>query len=240
MRSLQKQWAPIEFTLFELGANGCWAVLGGWSVGRSRERGVILCIVCCCSGFPRKRRWQKSRTRAGIKLGLLQHMKCMRWELTVAAVMGLSLHTQHGAPRQNLCLQPCLLWLRKQQRSQYSSFRNDIYLSAATTLLSRLQSFPYQLGTDLKLIYHLFSCSGKAEHPCACSCSKIIEISSEIVRCLRAISTTLLVCWFVCLIVPFTSRIQLQHVFSGFTNIVEAKPYFIAPRNFLTDRERDF
>lgn len=67
------------------------------------------------------------------------------------AVVGLNLHTQHGSPRENRWLKGC------QQCSQYFHFRNDVYLSAATALLSRLQSFPYQLGTDLKLIYHLFS-----------------------------------------------------------------------------------
>lgn len=87
MRSLWKQWVLIEFTLFELGANGSWPVLSGWSVGRNRDRGVILCIVCCCSSSQRKRRWRKLRTRAGIKPWLLQHIKCVRWELTLAVVV---------------------------------------------------------------------------------------------------------------------------------------------------------
>lgn len=143
-------------------------MLNGWSVGRSRERGVKLCIVCCCSSFPRKR--QQLRSRVGIKPWLLQHIKCMRWELTgcgcalKAALVGLNLHA-HAAPRYNRCFRSVSFGLSKQQCFQYFSFRNDFYLSAAMALLSRLQSFPYQLGTDLKLIYHLFSCSGKAEHP---------------------------------------------------------------------------
>lgn len=71
------------YIVFELGANGCWPVPNGCSVGRDSQSPVILCIVCPYATQER-RNCQKLRTRVGIKLGLLENLKCIRWDLTLA------------------------------------------------------------------------------------------------------------------------------------------------------------
>lgn len=64
------------------------SMAGLWEETAERERegcgGVILCIVCCYSSSPS---CQKLRTRAGIKLRLLENVNWIMWDLA-AAVAG--------------------------------------------------------------------------------------------------------------------------------------------------------
>lgn len=73
------------YFVFVLGVNGSppqWLVCG-------KKQWEMCCIVHCMLLLRHWERWscQKLRLEAGIKLWLLQHMKCIRWDLMMLVVV---------------------------------------------------------------------------------------------------------------------------------------------------------
>ena len=89
MWSLQKQWVLIEFTL-------ClnWVLMAPHQCSMAclweKTAKVLYCALCAATpALWERRSCQKLRTRAGIKLWLLQYIKCIRWDLTLVVVVHL-------------------------------------------------------------------------------------------------------------------------------------------------------